>query len=251
MQKLSISAILLLWLKAASAFQSTKPAFVSSTTALICQSKQQAQQSRRQQKSHLYNSEIALIDAALPGILFAGAAAATILQDDFKDAPWAKNFLHRDEDGTAAKTTTVSTTTVLRTNPTVTKVETKVVAPAAPAEPTPVPVASPPGAAAVAITLEPPAAAKPTLTAKDVASTVQEQRQTLELVEQKKQKLKQQMQQEQQSPVPSTTTTADDESASTSKKSFEAAPAKGKKRKLAVRFLKKVVAPWRKWETIN
>lgn len=68
---------------------------------------------------------------------------------------------------------------------------------------------------------------------KQVASTVDEQRKTKKLVESRK------------------ASKAKDEPAAEPEEEEVEAPKSGKKRRLIVRVMKKVVAPWRKWENIK
>lgn len=242
------TAILLLSLGAASAFQS-KPAFGSNSRQCHFDTSQKQKLSLRlqtQQSPSKLRMGNDFVDSIIPGLVIIGCLAYNIFEDDgrVKD-------LNKWTSTVGEKLNEVSTTTLKKIGEaeqkaaqSVEETKTKTTAvevkpePVRVPEPVAVSVSAPPVVSApVAKPVPAPAPEKPVLTAKNVASTVEEQRQTLERVEKKR--------------------AAASESTKTEDKPEEKAVAdesnkkvKGRKRKLALRVLKKVVAPWRKWESI-
>ncbi|GKY93387.1 hypothetical protein MPSEU_000306300 [Mayamaea pseudoterrestris] len=258
------TVLLLLLIDAASSFQS-RPTFVYSSSSRCCSSSLSKAVSHRNYQQHqstrLYNNAINLVDTALPTILFAGAIAYTVMKDEDFQIKFPNQFKSSLEQQSAPPPQPISVTVQQETdgNTVVTK------QPATIAEAAVTPVAKvtsqqkPPAVATPVATKPSPAisvpVSKPVLTVVDVASTVEEQRATRELVEQKKKK---QQQEQQGTKVANDATKSNTLAASsTSNTIAESAnanaadsKASGKKRRMALRVLKKVVAPWRKWESI-
>jgi hypothetical protein len=246
----STSTILLLLLDAVASFQS-QPSFISCGNRRLAPSSstesavsQTHRENHHQQSTRLYDS-INLVDNVLPGLLLVGAVGYSMMKDDDFKFPEFTSL-------TSSSLETKKSPSPVAPKPTPASVKQEtVVAIAAVKEP----AAAPAPVTAVAVVKTTPTSSrppitpaaapiKPVLTVVDVASTIEEQRATRELVEQKKKLAAAAAAQEvskTETPVAETTLAA---TQVTEEKGT------GKKRKLAMRMLKKVVAPWRKWESI-
>jgi hypothetical protein len=210
-----------------------------------------AKQQGKEQKQQLTPVFLTEPSAILPVIIFGGAVAATVYQQKqaLKEAVGTKHIV------TTPAVTPVATPAPAPVAKVVAKVAAKVAPKVAPkpaqaAVPAPAPVAvTVPAPAPVAKKAALAAKAKPKKDlAREVASTIEDRRDTEKVVQENKAKAAAKKAVG-DAKVPGTTIPA--HTAEVTETSGDETKKVGSKRRKAWRVVRKVVAPWRKWENIN
>lgn len=183
-------------------------------------------------------NDVAMSEVLVPSALFFAALAATVLKADKNDSDVKEKPIVVQK--VEAVTVEAAVTDVVEAPA---PVKTESVAPTpAPAPPAPKPVAAKPAPPA------PEPVAEPVRKTKDISQLKMEIASTLE---QEKEKVNRLIAAEQRAQAAAATSAAGEIEEEFVEEFLEETTVSGKKRKFVAKLLKKVIAPWRKWSTIN
>ena len=210
-------------------------------------------------------NDVAMSEVLVPSALFFAALAATVLKADKSDSTVkAKPIVVQKVEAvtveSVADVVEVPTPSPVKAESPKTVAPEPAPAPVAPkpvaAKPAPAPVApkpapapvSPKPVAAVLVPAPEPVAAEPVRKTKDISQLKMEIASTLE---QEKEKVNRLIAAEQRAQAAAATAAAGEVVEEFVEEFLEEPPVAGRKRKFVAKLFKKVIAPWRKWSTIN